>query len=124
MARTDCPIAEATRAGVGIGTPQGTEVTGDNANNHSFLNDGKTILVVRATATAANTLTLVLAAGGPDGATVTNPAATAGLLDTSGDMFILGPFPPAIYNQPSDPGRCYFNVNNANLKIQAIHVGS
>jgi len=118
MPRTNVPVQQLSRTGLVTGST-GSEVTGDSANNHSFINDGKTFLHVRnSAATATRNVTLVIAQPGPDGATVTNPSVAVPISSEK----VIGPFPQAIYNQPD--GTCYINVDNAELRLQAIQAGT
>ncbi|MGQ0797576.1 MAG: hypothetical protein ACT4OI_06930 [Methanobacteriota archaeon] len=106
------------RTGVAMGAA-GSETTGDATNNHVFTNDGRTILHVRNSAgTATRNITLVLGVNQIDGQTAPNPAVAIAVNSSK----TVGPFPQAIYNQSADAGKCYVNVDHADLRIQALRL--
>lgn len=112
------PVVDLVRTGTATGAA-GSEVTGDAANNHTFTNDGRVCLLARNSAgTATRNVTNVIAQNSIDGQTVTNPTVAVPVNSAK----VIGPFPPALYNPPTDPGQCYINVDHADLKLQAFRI--
>ena len=91
--RTDLPVTNIIRTGVGN---PGVLVAGDDANNHSFVNDGRTLISVLKTGAAAGILTFKTP-GTVDGLAISEQAVTPGVHATQNTL--IGPFPPSIYNQ-------------------------
>jgi hypothetical protein len=123
LARTAVTVTEsirtATLAVTALTTASG--VAGDPTNHHYFANDGRTILLISNTGASTRTITYQIPTT-VDGIAVTHGGVTV----AAGTQIVIGPFPPSIYNQPSDPGNMYFNLSasSTDLKIQAFHVGA
>lgn len=106
MPRVDVPVKKITKAGVG----KATEVNGDPVNNHSVINDGRTVLFIRnAGATVARTATLKVKQV-VDGLAV----ASRTYLVPLSDQVEAGPFDPLVYGSTLE-----VDVDNAELKLSA-----
>lgn len=92
MARTDLPITNIIRTGVGN---PGDLVAGDDTDNHEFVNDGRTLISVLKTG-GAGILTFKTP-GTVDGQDIAEQVVTPGVHATQNTL--IGPFPPSIYNQ-------------------------
>ena len=92
MARVDLPITNIIRTGVGN---PGVLVAGDQALNHEFVNDGRTLVSVLKTG-GAGILTFKTP-GTKDGQAIAEQVVTPGVHATQNTL--IGPFPPSIYNQ-------------------------
>ena len=92
-ARVDLPVTDIIRTGVGN---PGVLVAGDEDDNHSFVNDGRTLIAVLKTGAAAGILTFKTP-GTVDGLAISEQIVTPAVLATS--YTLIGPFPPSIYNQ-------------------------
>lgn len=114
MARVDVPITQVTDTGV---APP-AQVVADPVNNHSLAwNDGS--VFIEATNTDASVVRNV---------TVETPGSVSGLavadrviaVPAAGGVRLIGPLPPAVYNQAD--GTVYVDVDNANLRLRAYAV--
>ena len=113
MPRTNLTITDVTR---GTGTLQPTQDNGDNVNGNALsYNDGRIILEVNNTS------------GGSLNVTVGTPGVVDGLAVAdlvvavaAGATRLIGPFPPAIYNQ-SD-GTVQVDVTASTMKFRAYHL--
>ena len=105
-ARTDLPVTNIIRTGVGN---PGVLVAGDETDNHSFVNDGRTIISVLVVTGGGATGALTFKTPGTvDGQAIAEQIVTPGLHDTQNTL--IGPFPPSIYNQ-SD-GTVHIDLND------------
>ena len=77
-----------------------------NADGYAIPGDGRTVMEVKNTNGASRTVTVDIPLT-VDGLAVTDKAVTVGA--TTGDK-IIGPFPPATYNQPSGTWQGYVLV--------------
>lgn len=118
MARTNIPVIPISRPGVSVGNGTG-EVNGDVANGMAFYNDGKTILHVRNTDAAPQTVTVPPSIR-PDGQFPGGYSATI----PNGQEFLLGPWPTANHsgNDPADNGDTFVTATSANLKFKAYRL--
>lgn len=117
MPRTNLPVqvGSSRTPGVIVGGSTATEVTGDQANNHSFINGDGVHVIVRGSGGASDVTFLISKA--VDSILPVSVAQSV----ASAVSRVFGPFPPADYNQ-SD-GTVNVNVNagtGANLKLEAI----
>jgi hypothetical protein len=90
MARTNIPIEEIPANG---GSLEITGIAGDATNDHSFVNDGRTLLYVKNGDVSAKQATVV---------SVSDQFGRTGdevLSVTAGETALFGPFLPAIWNQ-------------------------
>jgi len=119
MPRVEITPADLVRTGTGIGAA-GTEVTGDATNQHMFLNNGREFLLARNSSGATTRNVTLVPAQTVDGQAVAGIGIAVLLSSTK----VIGPFPPGIYNQISgaDIGKCYFNVDHADLRFQVFRV--
>ncbi|MEV0470729.1 hypothetical protein [Streptomyces prunicolor] len=109
MARVAIPVTTSDRAGVTV--PAAT--TGDATNNHSVVNSGSTVLLVKNTgATTARTVSFHLDRT-VDGFT---PAPRAESIPF-GVTQVFGPFPVADYGPI-----LMVDVDNAELTVQALRI--
>lgn len=93
----------------------GTQTTA-NAEGLSFINDGKTILEVEANAAETKlTFKPLLTVDGQE-------AKTYEVVIALGKTKIIGPFPPAIYNDSEN--RITVATSNTNAKARAYSLGS
>ena len=112
MADIDVSVQQPTRSGSGL-TPSYTAAAA--SNNYLIKNDGRTILHAKNTGGSPVTLT-VITPGQVDGNTVADLTATVPA--TTGDK-LIGPFPPAIYNDAN--GEMTVTVSGA-TSLAAIRV--
>jgi hypothetical protein len=128
MARTDVPLIESVRAvGTLIGAA-GTEVAGDATNGHSITNDGSVYVIARNSGGTTRNIGFLLTQTTVDGVAVTagsigpgTPPVVASSVATATSRS-FGPFPIAQFGQTAD-GKLYVNVDHAELKLQAFHLG-
>lgn len=99
MATVTLTVLSTTRTSASPDTGSATATAA--ANTYQFANDGKTILIAKADTTANITIDIERTV---DGQAVTDPIVA---VDT--DWRIIGPFPPAIYNDSA--GNCSFTVS-------------
>lgn len=114
MARTDIPVHTVIRGTTGLVQP--SQVTGDATNNHSFTNNGKTIIEIVSSDAADQTVTFEIPTpgNGTDGQGVDPLVVTV----TAGDTVYVGTFSESIYNQ-SD-GTVYVDPSvSTTLKFRA-----
>lgn len=104
----------------GAGLDSLTWTDADATNNHEFVNDGKTLLLVRNRNAAGRTATIVSVAdplSGRTGDKVRTVAATTG-------QSVAGPFEPRIWNQ-SD-GKVQVNVSasasSSDYQLAAVRI--
>lgn len=105
MARTEIPIQEVADFGGGIDDV--TFTSGDAANDMYFENDGRTILLVSASTSSGQTITVV---------SVADPFGRTGdksiTVPTNGTS-VRGPFAPTLYNQGgSNKGRVHVDMSD------------
>ena len=103
MARTDLPVTNIIRTGVGN---PGTLVAGDETLNHEFVNDGRTIIAVLKTGGAC--IMTFQTPGTVDSKDIAQLLITPGVHATKVTM--IGPFPPSIYNQTD--GTVYIDIDD------------
>lgn len=93
MARTNIPVVKLeTNGATGI-DPEASEVTSIPAQDHSFINDGRTILQIRNTVGTSRTVTIETP-NTVDGLAVAN----RDVVVAAGKTAFVGPFPRGIYN--------------------------
>ncbi len=92
MPRTDLPVTDIVRTGTGNA---GTLVAGDDANEHEFENDGRTIICALNTG-GASILTFITP-GTVDTLAIADHTVSVAIHATK--VTLIGPFPPSIYNQ-------------------------
>jgi len=92
MARVDLPVTNIIRTGTGNA---GVLTVSDDALNHEFVNDGRTIICALKTG-GAGILTF-LTPGTVDTKDIASRTVTVPVHGTQVTM--IGPFPPGIYNQ-------------------------
>ncbi len=109
MPRVAVPVTAITRAGV---APT-AEVTGDAVNNHSVVNDGKTVLLVRNShATLAKTVTVKFTA------TVDDQVVTSRVYSIAATASrYIGPWPAQWYG-----GSLQVDVESVDLKLNAYGI--
>lgn len=90
MARTDIPVVKLVNTGI---DPEGTEVASVPATDHSFINDGRTILQIRNTVGTSRVITFETP-NTVDGLAVADRTVTV----QAGKTAFVGPFPRGIYN--------------------------
>lgn len=97
----------------------------DNVNNNNFNNNGRLLLEVKNTSGGSLNLTVVLASTTlPDtqpGASLTYTGSGVVYAIAAGADILLGPFPPQIYNQPTD-GTVWINPAAATLQYRLIQL--
>ncbi|GAA0637329.1 hypothetical protein GCM10009535_12090 [Streptomyces thermocarboxydovorans] len=108
MPRTAISAIQASRSGTVL--PAAT--AGDVANGNSCANDGRVILIVNNTGESERTITFQTAVS-VDG--LTAPVRSEAI--PAGETQVFGPFSPNDYGNP-----LAFNVDNAELTINVIHV--
>jgi hypothetical protein len=114
MPRTNLTITDVSRSTSGVAQP--TQDTCDVANGNALAwNDGKIILEVNNSGGVSYTFT-VQTPGTVDGLAVTDLVLTV----AAGATRLLGPFPPAVYNQAD--GTVYVDPQNVALKCRAYHL--
>lgn len=113
MPRIEVPLTTLTRVGTALGAA-GTEVTGDATNQHFLVNTETTFIIARNSGGSPRTVTLMLGQT-LDGQAPTNRTVSV----AAGTSQIIGIFPPNLYNQPTDAGRAWINVDHADLRLQA-----
>ena len=92
MARTDLPVTNIIRTGVGN---PGTLIASDETDNMEFVNDGRTLIAVLKTG-GAGILTFKTP-GTVDTKDIAQQIVTPGVDATK--VTLIGPFPPRVYNQ-------------------------
>lgn len=108
MARGAVPVTGISRSGVELPI----ETTGDATNNHSVVNDGKTLLLARNTNGASTDRTVTVhVTRTVDGQAVASRSYPV----AAGKTKALGPFPPADYGDT-----LLVDVDNAELMLRAI----
>lgn len=121
MARTLITATVADRTG-SINTP--ALVALDATNNNNFANNGRVLLEVKNSGASTYTLTVVLPSTAlPDtqpGANVSFTGSGVVYSLVAGADVLLGPFPPAIYNQ-SD-GTVWLNPQNVALQYRLLQL--
>jgi hypothetical protein len=122
MARTNIPIQTIPAFGGKINTVTWTNA--DTANGMVFVNDGKTLLLMKLTDTSNKTVT-VSSVADPYGRTG-DTAITVPLMSAGEDgVSIAGPFDPALFNQrgASDLGKVFVGTSaDTGLKLAAIQI--
>ena len=110
MPRTSLTAIQASRAGTTL--PAAT--AGDATNGNQIANDGRVILIVKNTngASTARTITFQTSHS-VDG--LTNPTRQESV--AAGETQVFGPFSPNDYGST-----LAFDVSNAEVTIQAVHV--
>jgi hypothetical protein len=92
MARTDIPVQQ--MANFAAGDDDVAATSGDAANDHSFTNTGRELLIMRCSDASQKTASIISVAdeyGRTGDVTITCPASTG--------LSIKGPFPPSRWNQ-------------------------
>lgn len=93
MPRTAIPITTNPALGGGVDSVAASATAGDQANNHEFINNGKTRIL------------MINGSGGPLTATVISKSCSHGrtldvtMTAAAGDSSIYGPFPQGEFNQ-------------------------
>lgn len=90
MARHDIPVTKLVPTGI---DPEASESLSVAADDHSFVNNGRTILQVRNTVGTSRVVTIETP-GTVDGLAVAERTVTVG----AGKTAYIGPFPRSIYN--------------------------
>jgi hypothetical protein len=108
MARTAVTAVQASRAGTTL--PAAT--AGDAVNGNSIANDGRTVLIVKNTGASSRTITFQTNVK-VDGLTAPVRSETI----PAGETQVFGPFSPNDYGST-----LAFNVDNAELTVQAVRV--
>ena len=108
MARVAIPVSAVVRAGL---TPA-SETNGDATENHTFVNDGRTIILARNSGAGARTITFRVAQI-LDGLT----AATRVVSIPAGASRYFGPFPTDVYGTLTQ-----IDVEHAEIKLSALSV--
>lgn len=108
MARTAVTAVQASRAGTTL--PAAT--AGDAVNGNSITNDGRTVLIVKNTGASSRTITFQTNVK-VDGLTAPIRSETI----PAGETQVFGPFSPNDYGST-----LAFNVDNAELTVQAVRV--
>jgi len=121
MARVNIPVTLLTDDSPFV-DPSASEVTADPTNDHSFLNNGRTILQVRNTAGSSKTFDVVTP-NTVDGLAVSDRTVTV----AAGKTVYVGPFPRSIYSgtdQDNSGERCLVNVPAAetDLRFKAYRI--
>jgi len=93
MARINIPVTKLDLNGATGIDPEATEVTSVAASDHSFVNDGRTILQIRNTVGTSRTVT-IQTPNTVDGLAVAN----RDVIVATGKTAFVGPFPRSIYN--------------------------
>lgn len=93
MARVDIPVVALDRDGADGIDPAASEVSGAPATDHSFRNDGRTILQIRNTIAGTRVVT-IQTPNTVDGNLIADRAITIPASKTA----IIGPFPRSVYN--------------------------
>lgn len=108
MPRTSIAATQASRSGTVL--PVAT--AGDVTNGNAVANDGRTVLIVNNTGASSRTITFQTTVS-VDG--LTAPVRSEAI--PAGETQVFGPFSPNNYGSPLG-----FNVDNAELTVQAIRV--
>ena len=118
MPRVDIPVVITDRSATPtiIGA-NGSETAGDATNEMEFVNDGKTLLLMRNSGATLRNWELVTQAS-PDGHSI--PVRTGTL--AAGDHKVLGPFAPGLYNDST--GKVQINIDHLEVEFQAISLGA
>jgi hypothetical protein len=121
MARTLITATVADRTGL-ITMPALAAL--DATNNNNFVNTGRQLLEIKNSGASTFTLTIILPSNAlPDsqpGANLTFASGGVVYSITASSDILLGPFPPAIYNQ-SD-GTVWINPSNVALQYRLIQL--
>lgn len=108
MPRVAVPVTQSTRAG----TVLPTATTGDATNNHSVVNDGRVILMVKNTGATSRNITFALTKT-VDGLSVTSRVEAI----PAGETQLFGPFDVTEYGSSLS-----VDVAHAELVLNAIRV--
>lgn len=108
MPRVAVPVTQSSRAGTVL--PAAT--TGDATNNHSVVNDGRVILMVKNTGATSRNITFALTTT-VDGLAVTSRVEAI----PAGETQLFGPFDPNSYGSTLN-----VDVAHAELVLNAIRV--
>jgi hypothetical protein len=116
MARVDLTVQVTTRAGI---IPSYEAVAA--ASDAMCANDGATLFHIKAAAGEATLAFITPATVLSEALAIADAAGTV----ANGSEKLFGPFPPAIFNQPSgaDVGKIYIDTNVA-ISIAAVRLGS
>lgn len=110
MPRVNIPVTAIVEAG--IVAP--TAVTGDAANDHSFVNDGRTFLEAKNTSAGSLDVTIITSQQ-VSGLDLADRVVTI----AAGVVKVIGPFNASVYAQSSDLNKVWVDITSASWELRA-----